>query len=125
MSRLRHITVVAVFGLTGISFMLDALRVYPRLNTISGPYFNTQLDILEGIAFLIAAFGLYRFDPRSRYFAMFLAAFSLLVGALALLFVPGVVTLLWTAAWLLVLWWLLSPSVQNRFVAATARSRTA
>ncbi len=125
MSKLRHITVVAVFGLTGISFMLDALRVYPRLNTISGPYFNTQLDILEGIAFLIAAFGLYRFDLRSRYFAMFLAAFSLLVGALALLFVPGVVTLLWTAAWLLVLWWLLSPSVQNRFVAATARSRTA
>lgn len=125
MNRIRHIAVVSMFGLTGLSFMLDALRAYPRLNTVSGPYFNKELDFLEGVAFLLAAFGLFRFDPRSRYFSMFLAAFSLFVGALALLFVPGIVTLVWTAAWLLALWWLLSPSVRNQFVASATRSRTA
>lgn len=125
MSRLRHLAVVSVFGLLGISLILDATRPYPRLNTYQWPYLGIEMDIFEGIAFLLAAGGIYHFNSKSRYFALLLTVFSIFVGAMGLLAVPQITTLLWLAVWLLVLWWLLSPSVRNQFHDASEHPRAA
>ncbi len=106
MDRLRHIAVVSVFGLFGMSLMLDALRPYPRLNTLEWLYLGIELGIFEGIAFLLAAYGVYRFNSKSRYFALLLTSLSIFVGSMGLLAVPQITTLLWVAVWLLVFWWL-------------------
>jgi hypothetical protein len=105
--------------------MLDALGFAWHLKTITGPYFRSELDLVEGIAFLLAAAGLYRFDPRVRIFAIFLTAINLF-GLLAALFItPGLVVLLWLSAWLFVLFWLLSSSVRGQFLAARIESKAA
>jgi len=86
--------------------MLDALRPYPRLNTLEWLYLGIELGIFEGIAFLLAAYGVYRFNSKSRYFALLLTSLSIFVGSMGLLAVPQITTLLWVAVWLLVFWWL-------------------
>jgi hypothetical protein len=125
LDRLRHIAVVSVFGLFGISLMVDAVRPYPRMSTLSSPYEGIELDILEGIAFLLSAYGIYRFNSKLRYFALLLTAVSICLGAMSLLAVPQITTLFWLAGWLLVLWWFLSPSVRNQFHSADKHPRAA
>ena len=121
MDRIRHIAVVSVFGLFGITLMLDALRPYPRLNRLEWPYIGIELDIVESVAFLLAAWGIIRFDSKSRYFGLLLTAISVLVGGVGLVAAPQITTLVWLTVWLLVLVWLLSPSVRNQFDDASKR----
>jgi hypothetical protein len=83
------------------------------------------MDILEGIAFLLAASGIYHLNSKSRYFALVLTSLCIFVGAMGLLAVLQVTTFLWLAVWLLVLWWLLLPSVRTQFHVASKQQRAA
>jgi hypothetical protein len=115
LDKVRHIAVVAVFGLMGTRLVMDALRPYPRLNIFTWPFQGIELDIFEGIGFLLSAYGVYRFNSKFRYFALLLTALSIFVGVIGLLAVPQITTLLWLPVWLLVLWWFLSPAVRYQF----------
>jgi hypothetical protein len=105
--------------------MLNVLRVFLHPDTVGGPNFKSELDFVEGTAFLIAAVGLIHFDVKSRSFAIFLSTISLGVTAASLASLRGVGTLLWTAVWLLVLWWLLSTPARTEVAATVEQSRTA
>jgi hypothetical protein len=125
LQKTLHILVVSVFALTGISFLLSAMGFAWNLRTIAGPYFRSELDIFGGIAFLLAAAGLHRFDSRVRFFAMVLAGWILFAMAAALYVAPGLIPALWLGAWLFVLLWLFSSAVRAQFVAAKVHSKTA
>ena len=124
MQKLLHILVVSIFALAGISSLLNALGFAWNLRTIAGPYFRSELSLIEGIAFLLAAAGIYRFDPRVRVFAMILAGLTLLAMSAGLLVAPGPVAILWSIVWLLVFAWLFSSSVRAQFVVAKVQSKT-
>jgi hypothetical protein len=123
--KLIHIVVVSIFALAGISSMLNSLRFAWKLRAITGPYFRSELDLLQGIAFLLAAAGIYRFDPRVRIFALLLAGWTLFGVSAGLLIAPGPITILWFLVWLWVLAWLLSSPVRAQFVALKVESKTA
>ena len=125
LQKTLHILVVSIFGLTGIPFLLNALGFAWNIRTIAGPYFRSELDILEGIAFLLAAAVLYRFDPRVRAFAMVFAGWTLFTMGAALFVAPGLMAVLWLAVWLFVLLWLFSSQARARFVAAKVQSKAA
>lgn len=122
-----HILIVSLFALAGVSYALHALRSAWKLRTITGPYFEQEMSFLVGIVFLLAAVGLYRFDPRARVTAMALAGLNLLGGAAVLFFAPGRITAFFTAFWLavwsFVLLWLFSSPVRAQFVAAKVQSK--
>jgi hypothetical protein len=125
LQKTLHILVVSVFAVAGISALLDALGFAWNLRTIAGPYFHSELDIFEGIAFLLAAAGVYRFDPRVRVFAVVLAGWTLFTIAAVLFIAPVLILVLWLAVWLFILLWLLSSPVRARFAAAKMHSKTA
>jgi hypothetical protein len=121
--------VVSLFALTGLSFVLSALHYPWRFATISGPYFNVELDILGAVTFFLAAAGLYRFDRRVRGFAIFLALCILLASAGGGIEAMGTIAILsvglWFLAWLAALGWLLSSSVRAQFGFEKGHPRTA
>jgi hypothetical protein len=121
--------VVSLFVVTGVSFVLNALHFAFRIAAISGPYFSTQLDILGAVAFFLTAAGLYRFDPRARGFAIFLAVCIILASALGGIEAFGSIAFLWLSLWFLgwlaALCWLLSSSARAQFAVEKAHPRTA
>ncbi|HKM80094.1 MAG TPA: hypothetical protein VJY15_03935 [Candidatus Acidoferrum sp.] len=125
LQKLAHVVVVLVFAVVGVSSLLAAAGFAWHLRTIKGPYFQTEMDLLEGIALLVAAVGLYRHDVRVRKFAVVLAALYVLACGIGLVAVPGIVSGSWFLVWLLVLLWLLSATARAQFAAGKAEAKTA
>jgi len=120
-----HIFVASMFALAGVSALLDGLGSAWHLRTVTGPYFHTELDILEGILFLGVAVGVFRFESRVRIFAIILAGLNTLALGFAMTTAPGLLAGVWFLAWLLVLVWLLSGTTRMRFVTGKAQAKSA
>jgi len=121
LQKLFHIVVVLVFALDGVSSLLAAAGFAWHLRTIKGPYFQSEMDLLEGIVLLLVAVGLYRHDARARKLAIVVAALYTLAFGMVLIAVPGVAL----GSWLLVLLWLLSGTTRAQFIAGKAQAKTA
>lgn len=106
----------ALFAVTGMACLLNGFGRARQVGIAGGRYFETEIDILDGIAFLSTAAGLYRFDRRARILAIFLTGVNLIVLAAAFRFEP--VVIMWLAVWLVVLFCFVSPSVQAEFAGA-------
>lgn len=96
--------------------ILDAFRLAWHAGTISGPYLGSALDLLQGVAFLLAAFGVYRFDSRVQVFAVFLTVLVLLAFGVAVIFVRAAWIFGYLAACLCTLIWSPSSAVKARFL---------
>src|SRR5208337_1233365 len=121
LQKLFHIVVVLVFALDGVSSLLAAAGFAWHLRTIKGPYFQSEMDLLEGIVLLLVAVGLYRHDARARKLAIVVAALYTLAFGMVLIAVPGVAL----GSWLLVLLWFLSGTTRAQFIAGKAQAKTA
>jgi hypothetical protein len=113
--KIVHGFVALMFALAGVSAFLDVMGSAWHLRTVTGAYFRTELDILEGILFLGVAVGIYRFESRVRIFATILAGLNTLALGIAMITAPGILAGVWFLVWLLVFGWLLSPTVRGQF----------
>ncbi len=113
--------------MVGIGLVLDGLGFAMGLKVPVKPdrFFRSEMDILFGIACLLAAAGLYRFDRRVRVFAILLASFMFLATGMAAIVDPGIVTFAWLGVSLLAFIWLLLPTVKARFAATRQQQKTA
>jgi hypothetical protein len=123
-ARIVHIAVVLFLALNGLSSIASAFHSAWRLRTVGGPYFNSDVDFLWGILWLLAGIGVYRFEGRARVLATALMGFSCaaLLGPFVL--DPAFAMGMWKqiaiamGPVLAVLWWLFSPGVRARFAVA-------
>lgn len=127
LQKVLHILVVLFFALVGIWSVLDGLGFAIGLKVVVKPdrFFQSEMDILFGIACLLAAAGLYRFDRRVRVFAILLTSFMLFVIGMTAILIPGIVMFAWLGLSLLVLIWLLLPTVRAQFAATRRQQKTA
>jgi hypothetical protein len=116
LQKALHSFVVGAFVLAGAVLILGALRSGLRLGLPRDLYFRSETDFLFGVVFLLAAFGVYRFDRRVHSFAIVLAAFMAIACIVAALLAHDFWTLGWLAVWGVVLYGLLLPTVRAKFL---------
>lgn len=131
MTRIVHIAVVLFLALNGLSLIASAFHSAWHLRIVGGPYFNSELDFLSGILWLLAGIGVYRFDRRARVLAAALMGFSCLVLLGPFVLDPTLAMGMWKQIGIAmvpvvaVLCWLFSPGVRAQFVAANKSAKVA
>jgi hypothetical protein len=126
-----HIAVVSIFGLAAALSIFDGFSQAWHIGTVTGPYFPSEMSVLNGVALFLACVGAYRFDRRVRPFAIILAALEWVSFAAVVLEMPRLTFLLtaswitWLAIWSLVLCWLWSPEVRRQFAATAGEAEVA
>ena len=132
MAKSLFIVVILMFALVAALSILGGSAMIFGLKASGNPQTARYEEIVDGaetvgfgIAYGIAALGLYKRNSLARFLALILVIWNLF-GALSDVFSdPGIVNLFWLCATVLVPVCLFSPSVREEFAAARPEVKVA
>ncbi len=122
--KVIHLCVVSIFALAGADNVRHGVGYIRRPWTIPVRYHSGEVAVLEGLLFLAVAFGIFRFDSRARIVAIFIAGLFVLLGGAEMFVAPGIGPGGSLLVGLLVLVWLLFPTVRAQFVGGSGHQKT-